>query len=112
MYYFSQNGETSGPISEADLQARVAAGSLLPTVNVWREGMAGWLPYNQVSPAAAAPPPFPPPGPPSACFFLEIRWTASRGFAGSSSLLLLALMSSRNPSRPRHPAPLEPATNW
>ncbi len=58
MYYFSQNGETSGPISEADLQARVAAGSLLPTVNVWREGMAGWLPYNQVSPAAAAPPPF------------------------------------------------------
>ena len=60
MYYFSQSGETSGPISEADLQARIAAGSLLPTVNVWREGMAGWLPYNQVSagvPAQATPPP-------------------------------------------------------
>ena len=53
MYYFSQNGETSGPISEADLQARIADGSLLPTVNVWRDGMAGWLPYNQASPAAA-----------------------------------------------------------
>jgi len=54
MYYFSQNGETSGPISEADLQARIADGSLLPTVNVWREGMAGWLPYDQVSPAPAS----------------------------------------------------------
>jgi hypothetical protein len=60
MYYFSQSGETSGPISEADLQARIADGSLPPTINVWREGMAGWLPYNQVSAAApgqAAPPP-------------------------------------------------------
>lgn len=51
MYYFSQNGETSGPISEADLQARIADGSLPATVNVWREGMAAWLPYSQVAPA-------------------------------------------------------------
>ena len=51
MYYYSQNGETSGPISEADLQARIADGSLPATVNVWREGMAAWLPYHQVAPA-------------------------------------------------------------
>ena len=52
MWFYTQNGENFGPISEADLDARIAAGQLAPSVNVWREGMANWMPFDQVRPAA------------------------------------------------------------
>ena len=52
MWFYTLNGENFGPISEADLDARIAAGQLPPSVNVWREGMANWLPLDQVRPAA------------------------------------------------------------
>lgn len=48
MWFYTLNGENFGPISEADLDARLAAGQLSPSVNVWREGMANWLPLDQV----------------------------------------------------------------
>ena len=52
MWFYTLNGENFGPISEADLDARIASGQLPPSVNVWREGMANWLPLDQVRPAA------------------------------------------------------------
>lgn len=55
MWFYTLNGENFGPISEADLDARIAAGQLSPSVNVWREGMANWLPLDQVRPAAKSP---------------------------------------------------------
>lgn len=52
MWFYTLNGENFGPISEADLDARIASGQLAPSVNVWREGMANWLPLDQVRPTA------------------------------------------------------------
>ena len=55
MWFYTLNGENFGPISEADLDARIASGQLSPSVNVWREGMANWLPLDQVRPTAKSP---------------------------------------------------------
>ncbi len=59
MWHYSVDGQTFGPLNEADLDARVQSGALAPTVYVWREGMPNWLPYNEVrpAPAASSPPP-------------------------------------------------------
>ena len=75
MWFYTLNGENFGPISEADLDARIASGALPPSVNVWREGMESWVPLNQlrapapsvprisVPPAVAAAPPYADPTP-------------------------------------------------
>ena len=55
MWFYTLNGENVGPISEADLDARVASGALPLSVNVWREGMENWVPLNQLrAPAPSA----------------------------------------------------------
>jgi hypothetical protein len=54
MWYYSVDGQTLGPLNEAELDSRVQTGALAPTVYVWREGMANWLPYNEARPAPAA----------------------------------------------------------
>jgi len=49
------------------LQGMVQNGSLKKETNVWKNGMAGWLPAGQVAELAAlfnaVPPPMPPPPP-------------------------------------------------
>jgi uncharacterized RDD family membrane protein YckC len=55
--------EQRGPISEADFDALVHAGTITDDTYVWREGMAEWKPYGTVKAPAAggvgAPPPLP-----------------------------------------------------
>ena len=59
-YYYALNGQQQGPISEAELDALVAAGTITADTLVWREGLANWQPYQEVRGAAnqgaAAPP--------------------------------------------------------
>src|SRR5215204_2028400 len=48
MWYYSVDGQTLGPLSEAELDQQVKSGALPPTVYIWRDGMAEWQPYNEV----------------------------------------------------------------
>lgn len=64
-WYYANNGQRSGPISDADFQSLVAAGTVKGDTLVWRPGMANWLPYAQVAPTlGAAAPATPPPATP------------------------------------------------
>lgn len=63
-WYFSRNGQNSGPYSSAQLQQLAATGQLSPTDLVWKEGMQQWLPATSIkglfakpsSPVSPAPP--------------------------------------------------------
>jgi hypothetical protein len=48
MWYYSVDGQTLGPLSEAELDQQVKSGTLPATVYIWRDGMAEWQPYNEV----------------------------------------------------------------
>lgn len=59
-WYYAKDGERVGPITEAALEDRVREGVVTPDTLVWREGMAEWRPWRDVSKAAGSVPP--PPG--------------------------------------------------
>jgi membrane protease subunit (stomatin/prohibitin family) len=72
-YFLGVNGQQVGPVTIAELPARIASGELTPDTLVWREGMAEWTragdvpEVNAAFPASPPPlPPTPPPPPPSA----------------------------------------------
>lgn len=58
-WYYAVEGRQVGPISEADWDGLVRAGTITPETLVWREGMANWQPFQEVqevqSPAASPP---------------------------------------------------------
>jgi hypothetical protein len=74
-YFLGIEGEQSGPFTEEEVAAKVAAGQIPKDALAWREGMAEWQPVESISafrskPAAAAPaapatPPAPKPAPAS-----------------------------------------------
>ena len=53
-WYYADNGKQVGPVSEADFQALVDAGTVTPQTLVWKAGMANWAAYGTVVPAAAS----------------------------------------------------------
>lgn len=65
-WYLGVNGQQQGPYDRAGLAAQVAAGNLTATTLVWKAGMAGWTPAQQVPEVAALLPATPPPLPPQA----------------------------------------------
>lgn len=48
-WFYGENGQRLGPVSEADLGSLIAAGRIGPATLIWREGMEQWLPLGQVS---------------------------------------------------------------
>jgi hypothetical protein len=52
-----RNGQRFGPVAAHQLKALAAAGQLLPTDLVWREGMADWRPASQCKGLFSATPP-------------------------------------------------------
>jgi hypothetical protein len=68
LWYYTQNGQQQGPITEGDLRQLAATGGLRPTELVWTEGMASWttlasvpdlfptgrLPQSECEPTASA----------------------------------------------------------
>ena len=59
-WFYADNGQQRGPVSEAEFDALVAAGSIQPATLVWREGMEKWLPLAEVRPVGSVsggPPP-------------------------------------------------------
>ncbi|WP_329614854.1 SPFH domain-containing protein [Streptomyces brevispora] len=63
-WFVGVNGAQQGPYDSAGLSALVSEGTLTRATLIWREGMAGWLPADQVPDAGrlfrAVPPPLPP----------------------------------------------------
>ena len=65
MWYYSENGQRKGPISEDDLKQLATSGKLKPTDKVWKKGMASWAAASSIeglpfpSHAASEPPPLP-----------------------------------------------------
>ncbi len=48
-WYFANGGEQVGPLDDLEFHARIRKGDITPETPVWREGMAEWIPYAQVS---------------------------------------------------------------
>lgn len=55
-WYYSKDGAQLGPVSEAEIKALLANGTLdANSTMVWKSGMADWIPAAQVSELASAP---------------------------------------------------------
>ena len=48
MIHVMRDGQQYGPYTLEDLNAHLAAGSLLPSDQAWYEGAPAWMPMNQV----------------------------------------------------------------
>jgi hypothetical protein len=53
-WFYEAGGKQQGPISEAELDRLVAAGTITPATLVWREGLPDWQPLAMARPAASA----------------------------------------------------------
>ena len=56
-WHYVEGSESRGPVTDAELDALISAGSVGPDTLIWREGMAEWLPCSQVKGTAFAAPP-------------------------------------------------------
>jgi hypothetical protein len=70
IWYAAFNGQQAGPFTQHQIREYVVTGQVAPTTLVWRQGLAGWSPAQQVPDLASlwlkpdAPPPLPPVLPP------------------------------------------------
>ncbi|HTL17468.1 MAG TPA: RDD family protein [Patescibacteria group bacterium] len=53
-WYYAENGQQSGPVDDAQLEQLVGSGRIRSDTLVWREGMANWQPYAQVTGTAGS----------------------------------------------------------
>jgi uncharacterized RDD family membrane protein YckC len=53
-WHYVVEGQKVGPVSDAELQNLVAAGTVRPETLVWREGMSTWEPYAKVGAGGGA----------------------------------------------------------
>jgi hypothetical protein len=60
-WYYSKQGQRTGPVSEEQLKQMVASGQVQPTDLVWKNGMAQWGQAGQVFPPPPPDPNAPPP---------------------------------------------------
>ncbi|MGA2032038.1 MAG: DUF4339 domain-containing protein [Thermoguttaceae bacterium] len=64
-WYYTEQGQRKGPVSEDDLKQLASTGRIKPADLVWKQGMAAWGPASQVAglifpPVEDGPPPIPP----------------------------------------------------
>jgi uncharacterized RDD family membrane protein YckC len=62
-WYWIENQQRQGPITDDALRALVDSGRVGPETLVWRDGFAGWTPWREVQPAPAPASPTPTPAP-------------------------------------------------
>lgn len=53
-WYYAQDGQQTGPVSEEQLMQLVSSGRIVPATLVWRAGMADWLPLGELRPELAS----------------------------------------------------------
>ena len=58
-FFYSENGKPVGPVTLADIQAKIAAGTITADTLVWKAGTPGWVAARTSTPASThfAPPP-------------------------------------------------------
>jgi uncharacterized RDD family membrane protein YckC len=56
MWYYVEDGQQRGPVVDADLDALLRDGKIIPETLVWREGMTNWQQLREVRPAGTAGP--------------------------------------------------------
>jgi len=56
-WYYAQNNQRQGPVSENEFDFLVHQKKILPDTLVWNEGMANWQPLGEVQPEPPPPPP-------------------------------------------------------
>ena len=49
-WYYSQDGQTVGPVNDDQFSALVRTGVITPGTSVWREGMPDWQDYREIAP--------------------------------------------------------------
>ena len=54
MWYYSENNQQLGPVSEDDLKQKARSGGLKPTTLVWKDGMSDWKPIADLPELAIA----------------------------------------------------------
>lgn len=64
LWHYVQNGQSLGPVPEAQLKALLASGTLRPVDLVWREGMTAWSAIQDLPELRAAAVPLPELAPP------------------------------------------------
>jgi hypothetical protein len=47
-WYYLEGGDQRGPVSLADIRAKVMDGTVGPDAYVWADGMPEWMPARQV----------------------------------------------------------------
>ncbi len=57
LFYLGRNGQQTGPFTEAEVRAQLAAGTVAGTDLIWREGMTDWVPVATILGVSASPPP-------------------------------------------------------
>ena len=53
-WYYASNGQRSGPVSEAELDALARSGAITPSTLVWRDGLASWQPFSTLRGSASS----------------------------------------------------------
>jgi hypothetical protein len=48
-WYYTKNGQQSGPIDAAELRQLILSGQLAASELVWKDGMPGWVPASTIS---------------------------------------------------------------
>jgi hypothetical protein len=77
-WFYETGGKQAGPITQSELDALLASGTITGQTLVWRAGQSEWLPYSTIAPAASiAEPPSIPEGPVASC--VECGGTFARG---------------------------------
>jgi uncharacterized membrane protein YhaH (DUF805 family) len=61
-WYYAVEGASVGPVSEAEFDQLVAAGTVRSDTLVWQEGMEDWLPYGRANSGTTPMPPRAPMG--------------------------------------------------
>lgn len=55
-WYYLENGQQRGPVSDTEFPALVQNGTILPDTYLWCDGMAEWKPYRELMAAPVAAP--------------------------------------------------------
>src|SRR4051794_10539506 len=55
-WFYSAHGQQQGPVSPAELEALVRAGTVTAETLVWREGLPNWTPYSVVATSSSLSP--------------------------------------------------------
>ncbi|MDR3401796.1 MAG: GYF domain-containing protein [Chthoniobacter sp.] len=53
-WYYAQGDQRQGPVSDSELDALIAAGTVNENTLVWKEGMANWTALKEARPSGAA----------------------------------------------------------